>query len=329
VSRLTLLHPTSLLGKELLEALAARPDLTADLHLLSIDEDEVGQLTEAVGSAAFVAAATPEAVEAADVLVVCGELAPYRELLAARRPDAGAVLLSPDAVPDDGPAVVAGVNLEAARRGEVMVSPHPGAILLAHLLHPLRPHGLAAAVASLVQPVSVYDRPGLDELFEQAGRMVAMQTQAPSALFGGRQLAFNLYPAPRPPRHLLGQVRSVLGDDAGPDALPLAVSLLQGPVFHGFAAHLHVEMADDVEAGELRAWLAENPLVELFEPEEGDLDQLGPIDVPAHDRVLVGPVERDPAASGGRGTGFWIWAVMDNLTRGGAANALAILEQIL
>lgn len=328
MSRLTVLHPTSLLGKELLEALAARPDLAADLKLLSLDEEEVGLLTEAVGSAAVVAAATAQEVEAADVLVVCGELAPYRELLAARRPDAGVVLLSSDAVADDGTAVVAGVNLEAARRGAVLVSPHPGAVLLAHLLHPLLPHGLRCAVATLVQPASVYDRPGLDELFAQAGRMVAMQSQSPSPLFGGRQLAFNLYPAPRPPRHLLAQVRSVLAADA--DTLALAASVLQGPIFHGFSAHLHVEMEDDLEASELRWRLADNPLVELFEPQEGELDQLGPIDVPAHDRVVVGPVERDPAAAGsGARTGYWIWAVMDNLTRGGAANALAILEQIL
>ena len=333
MSRLAVLYPTTLLGKELLDGLAERPDLTTDLRLLSLDVDEVGQLADAAGTASLVAAADADEIEAADVVVVCGALAPYRRLLESRRADATLVLLSPDAGIEDGTPVVAGVNLDAVRRGEAILSPHPGAVLLAHLLHPLVPHGLAAAVATVVQPVSVYDRPGLDELFAQAGRMVAMQSQAPSKLFGGRQLAFNLYPAGGTTGGLTAQLRSALGEPAA--ALALSVTLLQGAVFHGFSAVVHVEMAggsggeggDEPSEVELRERLAENQLIELYEPAKGKGERLGPIDVPAHDRVLVGPVARDPEASGGRG-GYWIWAVMDNLTRGGAANALAILERV-
>jgi aspartate-semialdehyde dehydrogenase len=51
---------------------------------------------------------------------------------------------------------------------------------------------------------------------------------------------------------------------------------------------------------------------------------LGPIDAAASDKVLFGTVRKDEAAGG-----LWLWAVMDNLTRGGALNAIEIAEALL
>lgn len=323
--RIVLLGPTTLVGKELVELLGDRPDLGGDLLLASLDDDEIGQLTEATGEAAVVARAEADALAGADAVVVCGKLAPYRELLDGRPPGCTAILLSPDAGEDDGTPVVSGVNPGDATSGAALVSPHPGAVLLAELLQGLLDSGPRRVVATLVQPASVFDRPGLDELFAQAGKMVSMQSQSPSALFGGRQLAFNLYPAPRPPRGLARQVRAVLG--SGANDLPLAVRVLQGAVFHGLSALLYVELETPLDSEALRARLGEHPHVELFTAAEGGDDQPGPIDVPASDKVLVGAVEADEGGAGGDG-GLWIWAVMDNLTRGGALNALEILELV-
>lgn len=328
MSRLVLLNPTTLIGKELIDALRGHP-LAADLRLLSLDDGEVGQLTEAAGAAALVGRADAEEIAAADVLVVCGAAGPYRELLAERRPGATLVLAGPDASAADPGAtpVVAGVNLDAAAAGGALVSPDAGGILLAHLLRPLLDDaaftgGVERVVATVVQPVSVYDRPGLDELFAQAQRMVAMQSQAPSELFAHRQLAFNLFPAPRPPRRLVAEVREVLG--AG--GLELAVHVVQGGVFHGVSALVRVTLGTAVEPGELRSRLDRHPAVELYAPGDGGVGQLGPIDVPTSDKVLAGTVERDLDDATGRG--YWLWAVMDNLTRGGALNVLGILERV-
>lgn len=323
--RIVLLGPTTLVGKELVELLGDRPDLGGDLLLASLDDDEIGQLTEATGEAALVARADADGLAGADAVVVCGELARYRELLDGRPPGCTVILLAPDAGDDDGTPVVSGVNPEDAAPGAVLVSPHPGAVLLAELLQGLLDARPRRVVATLVQPASVFDRPGLDELFAQAGKMVSMQSQSPSALFGGRQLAFNLYPAARPPRGLARQVRAVLG--AGAEDLPLAVHVLQGAVFHGFSALLYVELEAALDTGALRARLAAHPHVELFTAAKGGSDEPGPIDVPASDKVLVGSVEAGEGGAGGDG-GFWIWAVMDNLTRGGALNALDILELV-
>ena len=48
----------------------------------------------------------------------------------------------------------------------------------------------------------------------------------------------------------------------------------------------------------------------------------GPVDAAAREEVVVGSVRPDAGAPGG----YWIWAVMDNLTRGGALNAVEVAE---
>ncbi len=328
MSRIVLLQPTGLVAQELLEALEGHP-LAQDLKLLSLDEEQVGQLTDAAGGAGLVGRADAPAMAAADAIVVLGPVAPYRELLEHRREGAGLILAGPDATPEDGTPVVAGVNLDAAGPGSSVVSPDAGAVLLAHLLAPLLEAGaggrLERAVATLVQPASTFDRPGLDELFAQAGRMVSMQSQAPSELFGDRQLAFNLYPAPEPPRHLLDELAAVLGVAPG-ESPALSAHVLQGAVFHGYSALVHVTLEGDaVEAGALGERLAASPVIELLDAGAG---APAPIDVPTSDKILVGAVQAEAGGAGG-GSGYWLWAVMDNLTRGGALNVLGILERVL
>ncbi|HUO86871.1 MAG TPA: hypothetical protein VM617_05740 [Thermoanaerobaculia bacterium] len=318
MTRLALFNPTSLLGKELIERLDRRPELWSDLALLSLDEDEIGALTDAAGAAAVVQRAEAAVIADADVLVVCGAAALYRDLVAGRAAESTLVLLDPLADDPAAHPVVAGLNSEQAFAGRVLSSPHPGTVLLAHLLAPLLPFEVEDVVATLVQPASLFERAGLDELFAQAGRLIALQGQEESEIFGG-QLAFNLYPASRPPGGFADPVRRVLGIAEAP-GFPLAAHLLQGGVFHGISALLHVRLGKTIAAGEVRRVLAGNPAIELTETGAG---HLGPIDAAADDAVLVGTVEQDSEG------GLWIWAVMDNLTRGGAANAIGVVEQVL
>jgi aspartate-semialdehyde dehydrogenase len=57
----------------------------------------------------------------------------------------------------------------------------------------------------------------------------------------------------------------------------------------------------------------------------GDAGGPGPIDVVGRDEILVGPARQDPD----RPDACWIWAVMDNLTLGGATNAVALAREML
>ena len=53
-------------------------------------------------------------------------------------------------------------------------------------------------------------------------------------------------------------------------------------------------------------------------------DVPAPIDAAAQEEVLVGSVRADPDYPGG----YWIWAVLDNLVRGGALNAVEVAELV-
>jgi aspartate-semialdehyde dehydrogenase len=304
VSTIAIVHPMTLLGKELRETL----DRRQDVRLLSNREDEIGTLTEVAGTAAMVTRYEPETLQGAAIAFLCGTMEDNRPILAELPPETTAVLLSFDATAGDGRAVVAGVNDEAAGGHRVLLSPHPGVVLLAHLLHALRGLAVEEAVATLIQPASMRDDAGLEELFEQTRQIVAMTRRTPTPVFGA-QLSFNLLPAPLPADPVAGQLQAVL------PGMPLALQILQGGVFHSVSASLYVRCAGSPTLQAVRKALAGHPHLEAADKPK----LLGPIDAAASDKAIYGNVRRDEA-----GGGFWLWAVMDNLTRGGALNAIEI-----
>ncbi len=311
MSAVAILHPSGLPGKELRETLEARHPEWSDLRLLSTRQEEIGTLTEVAGTAALVGAYEPESLQGVPIAFFCGTMADNRPLLAGLPPETTAIVLSFDATVEDGLPIVAGVNTEAAQGRRVLLSPHPGVVLLAHLLHPLRSLAPEQAVATLIQPASMLDDPGLEELFEQTRQIVGMTRRTPAPVFGA-QLSFNVLPTSPPTAPLAAQLRSILGGEP-----PVALQILQGAVFHAVSASLHVRCAGRPSLQAFRKALAENP---WLEPADNPR-HLGPIDAAASDKVLFGSVRKDEP-----GGGFWLWAVMDNLTRGGALNALEIAE---
>jgi aspartate-semialdehyde dehydrogenase len=252
----------------------------------------------------------PDALKGASTIYFCGPIAANRPLFDDVPKGATAVVLSPDATAADGQPVVAGVNTEAARLGQVLLSPHPAVVLLAHLLHPLRALQLEAATATVIQPASLFGNPGLEELFEQTRQIVAMTERRQTPVFGA-QLAFNMLPTTAdtlPLAELLGQVLEA--------PAPVALQVLQGGVFHSLAVSLYVRLGTKATVQSVRKALTAH----LYLEPASRPKHLGPIDAAAQDKVILGNVHKDAT------DGFWLWAVMDNLTRGGALNAIEIVE---
>lgn len=316
MTALAILHPTSLLGKELRETIEARHPDWSDLRLMSTREDEIGTLTEIAGAAALVSRYEPEKLQGVDLAFFCGPAEANRPILAELPPGTRGILLSADATAEDGPPVVAGVNPEAARGHAVVVSPHPAAVLLAHLLHPLRDFALEEAVATLIQPASTKEEPGLEELFENARQILSMAGRKPTPVFG-TQLAFNLLPTPGSTDSIVAQLHAVL--PAPPDRRQsIALQILQGSAFHSLSASLYVRCGADPGLQAFRKALGENPVLEPADKPR----LLGPIDAAGSDKVIYGALRKDESG------GFWLWAVMDNLTRGGAVNAVEAAEDL-
>lgn len=311
-----LVHPSGLLGTELRETLSRRRELWRELRLLSDDEDEVGNLTEIAGEAAMVAQISPEeGFEGVDVAFFCGSTEQTRGLIDHRPPGTSAVVMSPGAGPEDGLPIVAGVNLDGVQRGAALLSPHPGAVALAHLVKPLTAFGVERVTATLIQPASVHGREALDEVLEQTRAILNFAPeQAPKEIFPV-QMAFNVIPSREYTDHLPGLVRTILGFEGD-----VAVQVLQAGAFHSYGISLHLSFYDDPGTGEISEALAFHPLND----QAVDPELLGLIDAAAREELIVGPVEADPLQPGA----YWIWAVMDNLTLGGAQNAVQILEAL-
>ncbi|MBV8202042.1 MAG: hypothetical protein JOZ15_15590 [Acidobacteria bacterium] len=318
MSILAIVHPTNLLGKELRETLdrGTTGPTWQEVRLLSTREQEIGILTDAGGAATVVRSYDPDALDGVSVAFFCGPIAANRPLLAELPPEVTAVVLSPDATVADGLPLVAGINSRPGGDGgpSVLLSPHPAVVLLAHLLYPLAGFEPRQAVGTVVQPASLHDDAGIEELFEQTRQIVAMTARRRSQVFGA-QLAFNLLPAGRV-EETAATVAAALGAVL-PGPVPLSIQLVQGGIFHCLALSLHVSCAAAPSAQAVRKALTGSPFVEPA----GDPRHLGPIDAAASDKVLLGHVRRDE-------TGVWIWAAMDNLTRGGALNALEIAAAV-
>jgi aspartate-semialdehyde dehydrogenase len=315
---LAIVEATTLLGKEVRDTLVAKTNLWREIRLLTTRENEVGALSEVAGGATFVQRADADGLSGVDLVFCCGTDEEARKVLEVLPAKATAVVLASelkDYAAIAGQPIVAGVNFAKSQHGRVLLSPHPAVVLLAHLLHPLRGLGIEEAVATVVQPASMHDDPGIDELFEQTRQIIAMTARKPSPIFGA-QLAFNVLPTPASVEPLSAQLREVLAGDP-----PVSLQLLQGGVFHSLSASVYVRFANRADAKSLRRTLGQHPHLELAKKPV----HLGPVDAAAHEKVLVGAVQEEPSTQGG----FWLWAVMDNLTRGGALNAVEIAEEAL
>ncbi|MES1245252.1 MAG: Asd/ArgC dimerization domain-containing protein [Acidobacteriota bacterium] len=312
MSAIAIVHPGTLVGKELREALEGRMKSWRDIRLLSTDAEEAGTLTEVQGAAALVQRYEPDSFKDVSTVYFCGPVEANRPLYGEVPSSALAVVLSPDATPEDGVPVVAGVNTDAvsALGGSRLVSPHPAVVLLAHVLNPLRPMQPVDLVGTVIQPASAQGDPGIQELFEQTREIVAMIGRTPTPVYGA-QLSFNLLPTAADSLPLSDLLQKVV-----PEMPPAPLQMVQGGIFHGMAVSLHVRFGGSTTPQALRKALTASSYVEMAE----DPKHLGPIDSGSSDKVLVGAIRPDQAG------GFWFWAVMDNLTRGTALNAIEIAE---
>jgi aspartate-semialdehyde dehydrogenase len=323
MSVVAILEPTSLIGSEIRQALNHRHDLWREMRLLTLREDEAGTLSEVAGGAAIVSMFEEDGLEGVDVAFFCGSLEEMRPLLEQRPPAMTAILLSPGASPDDGVPVVSAVNLDQARRSETLLSPHPAAVLLSHLLHPLREFGVRRAVATFLEPVSTAEKEGIDELFEQTRAVLGFTPDPPREVFP-IQMAFNVVPSDAA-HHVAELVTAVVDPEIEVDA-----QILRCGVFHSYGASVHLSLDNDPGEEAVKEALAAHPLIDPAP----DPELLGMADAANRDEVLLGAVEAVARRSGGRRSGgrrpgeYRVWAVMDNLTCGAALNAIHILEAV-
>jgi aspartate-semialdehyde dehydrogenase len=313
VTRIAIVHPNTLLGKEILERLAVRPELTDDLRLLSDDPDEIGTVLDAAGAAALVTA-IDDGFDGVDLALFTGAAAD--DARAAERLGDGtlAVFASAGGAPADAPAAIAGFAAADRLGVSRLASAHPAAVALAHLLSPLRALGLRRAHATVVLPVSMQGSAGIDTLFDETRSLLTFSEQKKKSQLYPAQVAFNLLPATEAEAAVEQQLAAALGA-----AIELSVGLAQAGVFHGLAVSAAVELDAEVDRKAVERALDAAPQVER----PRDPKKIGSAAAAGEENLLVGAVR---ASGPGR---FRLWAAMDNLVRGAALNSLDLAAELI
>jgi aspartate-semialdehyde dehydrogenase len=219
------------------------------------------------------------------------------------------------------PRVHVDLNPQAARGSTGCYAvPHPLALLLAELLHPLdRSLGLVEALAVILRPASDFGEQGVEELREQTVRLLSF-AKLPMDTFG-RQLAFNILPQgdvqPEQPalEHLIVEdVAELLGWGER----RLAVRLLTAPIFHGHAVQLHFRLGREATRDEVREVLA---TCGFFERQAGD-GPTTPLEVTGEVRTSVSQLTEDGLGA------FWLWVVAGETASKGAQQAVRLVAHL-
>lgn len=315
--RIAIVNPTTLVGNELKTILHDRGIPYAHIELIDTTGENAGALTEVDAEAAVVSSATEAEFEGLDIAFFCGA-ASHNEPWVTRGEGFRIDLSQPTAAEGQGVAIVAGVNDDKIDPELVAISPHPVTIPIVLVLHQLqKAANVKLCAVSAIQPASEHGQAGVDELFQQTVNALNMHA-IPKEIFD-RQLAFNLYPAASSnvtEAYVATQVREILGA-----RVPVSVSITQGTIFHGHSLSFFIQTDDEVDEERIAKVLGESSAIEVADAEE----TFATIDAAGRDQVLIGRIHRDAVIPGA----FWIWAVVDNLRRSSALNAVLIAEAML
>jgi len=316
--RIGIVNPLTLVGNEVKSILRERAFPYAKLALLDAAGEAAGSLTEIDEQPAVVAPIAQEGLDDLDLVFFCGSASTNQQWIERHAEDDFiAVDLSHPTRSEEGKLVIAGVNMESIEAGDdLLVSPHPIAIPIALILHQIATLSpIESCTATVIQPASEFEQPGVEELAAQTISVLNVQS-VPQTVFD-RQVAFNLFPATVGHEEaIVAQVRALTERRA-----ELALLVTQGTIFHSHTFSLFVKTREPLGREQILAALQANPAIAL---QEGD-QQFGTIDAAGKDEVLVAEVRPDPSIRGG----FWVWAVCDNLRRGSALNAVLVAEKAL
>lgn len=316
---------STLLGRELKDAIAESPLAAATFVLL--DEDEAqGQLDQVGDEVTFIQTIGPDAFDHVDFTFLCGSEGLTRKHWSQALRSGSTVLDLSGALDQEAGVLVRApwLGSEAAAADlftPAVVPAHPAAVTLGLLLERLQqaaPVRLAAATVLL--PASEFGRGAMDELHQQTVNLLSFQS-LPRAIYDA-QAAYNLLGS-------LGESASVALSSVEArirrhyEALSagrwpkLALQLVQAPVFHGLTFSLLAELERPVELTVLEDALSGEHVDLVLE----DTDSPSNLAATGQNDVLVRMRPEKTGRNPNETSRVWLWAASDNL-RLNAQNAV-------
>jgi len=224
------------------------------------------------------------------------------------------------------PVVVAGVNdwILQKEKPQIIANPHPVAIILSHIFNVISTkYTLLKAVSFVMQPASAYEESGIGELANQS--VASLSSASITKEVFKTQVAFNLLSHTElvdkhgftpVEKQIVSEIKRILNDSG----FPLALSLVQAPVFHTYSIMSYLELKESTDIQTLEDLFKMSPYFKLLAPVQSC--PVSSISVAGKDEIFIGQIKKDNAFP----NNFWIWSVADNLTRGSALNAFEIAK---
>lgn len=316
--RLSFVEPLGLGARETREILRERKFPAASFGLHDSTGEHDGAITDEGGEAAWVSPLGDDSLERADFIVLGG--GSPRAIAAARaaqtaRPEVPVIELAatPGTAPSGRLALpglsTAGPDL-AARWFRI---PDPVTVMIARLLAPLERFGpVEAAVATVVEPVSIHGEGALEEMLVQATSLLNFQPLPKKVT--GRQVVFNLFPAATAGPDVAAELSELFGRP-----VPMVLTRLRGPSFHGHGLSLYVRFGDAAPTREaVEGALDADPRLRLDSAEviPGTVESAGT------DEIIVASI-----SAAGPGA-FTLWAAADLLRVGPPLVAAETIEAL-
>ena len=295
---------STLLGRELKEALSESPLAAATFVLL--DEEEVqGQLDQVGDEVTFVQAIDLESFDRVDFTFFAGaEALTRKHWRAALR--AGSTVLDLSGALDQETGVLVRapwLGSEAASADlftPAVVPAHPAALALALLLERLQQAApVRFAAATVLEPASAFGRAAMDELHQQTVNLLSFQG-LPRATYDA-QAAYNLLSG-------LGESATInLGAEEA--RIRRHLQVIHAPVFHGHAFSIAVELERAVDISALEEVLNGDHVDLVLE----DTDSPSNLAATGQNDVLVRLRTEKGGRNPNQASRLWLWAASDNL----------------
>jgi aspartate-semialdehyde dehydrogenase len=331
VYKIAIAGASTLVGRELKDALLESPLAAADIVLMD-EEEAQGQLDQVGDEITFVQVIAPDAFDHVDFTFFCGSEDMTRkhwrsalragstvlDLSGALDQETGVVIRAPWLGTEKLGSEAAGIDLFTP----AVVPAHPAALALAAVLERLQQAApVHIAFATLLEPASEFGRAALDELHQQTVNLLSFQG-LPRALYDA-QAAYNL---------LSGLGESAKVSLAAVEARvrrhyaalsagrwpTLALHVIHAPVFHGHTFSIAIELERPVEIAALEEALSGGHVDLVLE----DTDSPSNLAATGQNDVLVRMRPEPGDRNSTQVSRLWIWAASDNL-RLQAQNAVA------
>jgi aspartate-semialdehyde dehydrogenase len=317
VYKIAIAGASTLLGKELKDALSESPMAAASFALLDQD-DALGTLDQVGDEVTFVQPISPEAFEKTDFTFFCGSEDLTRKHWKQALTAGSSVLDLSGALDQETGVLVRAPWISAEDTSADLFTPavvpaHSAALVLALIMERLyQKIPVRSAAATLMLPASEFGRAAMDELHQQTVNLLSFQT-LPRAKFDA-QVAYNMLSgfgesATASLNGVEARVRQHLSHLAGKRWPPLALQALLSPVFHGHTFSIFVDLDRPVDVTALEEAFSGDHMDLVLEDTDSpsNLAATGQNDVLVRLRTEAG--SRNPTET----SRFWIWAASDNL----------------